>query len=315
MKAGDTYQDIVTAVVKAIHPSAEVTKADWVDGPDGRRDMDVAIRSPSPQLSLVLLECKDWQRPVGIGAIDALESKRRDLGASQALIYSNSGFTKPALRKATRVGIGALSALKANDSRVKLVLEQDWVAKRLSVERWRWIFYPESVTKNLDAPVAEEVIYKGAPVVNWIHGVSAELLRQHETAEQIKYLVAFREPEEFVVSGTPVRLRGLGFLLYCRRTWLSQIVRVDVSLGSFNHQKNQVIIPNEQAYILGSFDRDAWRPTGQEWTEEMEPEPGTFELRMTLMNPVRRIVGDVPDVEAAVLEREIKTSPPFPRVA
>lgn len=97
MKAGDTYQGIVTAVAKAIHPSAEVTKADWVDGPDGRRDMDVAIRYSNPQPSLVLLECKDWQRPVGIGAIDALESKRRDLGASKALIYSNSGFTKQAL--------------------------------------------------------------------------------------------------------------------------------------------------------------------------------------------------------------------------
>lgn len=305
----------MTAVAKAIHLSAEVTKADWVDGPDGRRDMDVAIRSPGPEPSLVLLECKDWRRPVGIGAIDALESKRRDLGASKALIYSNSGFTKQALRKATRVGIGALSALKADDSHIRLVLERDWIAKRLSVERWRWIFYPEPMTELVNTPVAQDVLYKGGPVVNWVHGVSAELLRQHETANQIKYLVAFREPEEFVVSGTSVRLKGLGFLLYCRRTWLSQIVRVGVSLGSFDHQKNQVIIPDKQAYILGPVDPDAWRPTGQKWDEEMEPEPGTFELRMTLMNPEHRADGDVPDVEAAVVEREIKTSPPFPSVA
>ena len=68
-------------------------------------------------------------------------------------------------------------------------------------------------------------------------------------------------------------------------------------------------------YILGPFDGDAWRMTDQEWDEEMEPEPGTFKLRMTLMNPVHRVDGDVPDVEAAALEREITTSPPFPSVA
>lgn len=209
-----------------------------------------------------------------------------------------------------------MSALKADDSQIKLVLEQDWIAKRLSVERWRWIFYyPESVTENSDTLVVQDVLYKGAPVVNWIHGVSADLLRQHETADQIKYLVAFRGPEEFIVSGEPVRLSGLGFLLYCRKTWLSQIVRVDVSLGCFDYQKKQVIIPNEQAYILGPFDPDPWRPTDQGWEKEKEPEPGSFELRLTLMNLVPQVDGDVPDVEASVLEREIKTNPPFSSVA
>jgi len=52
---------------------------------------------------VVVIECKDWNRPIGIAFIDALDSKRRDLGASIAMICSNSGFTSDALRKAARV--------------------------------------------------------------------------------------------------------------------------------------------------------------------------------------------------------------------
>ena len=312
MKAGDAYQDIVAEVAKAIHPSAEVTKADWVDGPDGRRDMDVAIRSSIPEAALVLLECKDWQRPVGIGPIDALESKRHDLGASKALIYSNSGFTKQALQKATRVGIGALSALKAEDTKIKLVLEQEWIAKLLSVERWKWIFYyPDTQAENRDGLDVKDISYNGSPVINWAHGVSKNLLREHESASQIKYLVAFRKPEEFFISGQTVRLTGLGFLCYCRKSWLSQRVQVDVSLGCFDHQQHQVIVPHGQAYILGPVNQNAWQPTDQGWKEDVEPNPDTFELRLTLKKPMPRVDGDTPDIEALVLEREIKTSPPL----
>jgi hypothetical protein len=52
----------------------------------------------------ILIECKDWRNPVGIGAIGELDSKRRDLHADRTIIYSNSGFTTGALRKAARIG-------------------------------------------------------------------------------------------------------------------------------------------------------------------------------------------------------------------
>src|SRR5688572_2658658 len=124
-KAGDEYQAIVEAVARALHPEANVCAGEWVEGPDGRRDMDVAVRFGKDRV--VLLECKDWRRPVGIDAIDKLESKSRDLGAESALIYSNSGFTKQALVKAERVGIGALSALKAEDGRIRSMLTREWI--------------------------------------------------------------------------------------------------------------------------------------------------------------------------------------------
>lgn len=83
-----------------------------MDGPDGRRDLDVAIRpNGGGSALLAVIECKDWNRPIGIGFIDALNSKRRDIGAPVAMICSNSGFTADALRKAARVGNSSIGSI------------------------------------------------------------------------------------------------------------------------------------------------------------------------------------------------------------
>ena len=70
---GDDYQDIVGAIRRALDPGAQVDVGAWVDGPDGQRDMDVAVRGTAhgkPQS--ILIECKDWRDRVGIAVIDAL---------------------------------------------------------------------------------------------------------------------------------------------------------------------------------------------------------------------------------------------------
>src|SRR6266487_163455 len=102
-KLGSEYEQIVGSVCQALEPGAEVVVGAWIEGPDGRRDMDVSIRGVRdghPYLALV--ECNDWRTPIGIGVVDALDSKRDDLGADLAVIYSNSGFTEDASRKAAR---------------------------------------------------------------------------------------------------------------------------------------------------------------------------------------------------------------------
>ena len=88
------------------------------------------------------IECKDWSDPVGIAVVDALDSKRRDIGADRSIIFSNSGFTNPALLKAARVGIELASALRAGDSKVRLEIHKRVVAKRLSVDNIRVVLYP-----------------------------------------------------------------------------------------------------------------------------------------------------------------------------
>ena len=117
-KLGDAYQDAVADVARKIFPDAKVEVGQWIHGPDGRRDLDVVVYAePASKNRQLLIECKDWNRPIGIAEIDALESKRRDLPVKIAMICSNSGFTADALRKAARVGMPTLSALMEGDDR------------------------------------------------------------------------------------------------------------------------------------------------------------------------------------------------------
>jgi hypothetical protein len=112
-------------------------------GSDGKRDLDVVVRGTVEGVPFfVQIECKDWSEPVGIAVVDALDSKRRDLGADKAIIYSNSGFTEPALRKASRVGIDMASALKAGDELIRVTIQKHLVAKRLSIDTMRVVLHP-----------------------------------------------------------------------------------------------------------------------------------------------------------------------------
>ena len=110
---GDSYEEILSAVQQALGPGATVEVAQWVEEPDGRRDMDLLVRgSISGTAFCVLLECKNKARRVGTKVVDALEWKRRSLHADSAILFSNSGFTERAVRKAERMGIAVASPLR-----------------------------------------------------------------------------------------------------------------------------------------------------------------------------------------------------------
>lgn len=168
-KLGDDYQELVGAVEKALDPGATVRVGVWVIGPDGRRDLDVEVRGTiEGRPHFIQIECKDWAEPVGIAVVDALDSKRGDFGADRAIIYSNSGFTEPAMKKAVRLDIGMASALKAGDNRVKIVVHKELVAKRLSVDQVRVVLHPPTNTGTSlpDGWTLAELAYDGLPVQN-----------------------------------------------------------------------------------------------------------------------------------------------------
>ncbi len=129
-KAGSIYEKLVADIMSTMSPGARVQYGQWTVGPDGRRDLDVEIRGTiNGEDQFVVVECKDWNVVVGIGVVDALDSKRRDINADYALICSNSGFTPAALRKGKRVGIGMVAALKSGDENIKVVIEEEIYTK------------------------------------------------------------------------------------------------------------------------------------------------------------------------------------------
>ena len=311
-KAGDAYQEVVAAVQRALDPGAVVRSGQWIEGPDGRRDLDVEVRGTREgRPFFTMIECKDWAKPVGIIVVDEADSKRHDLGADATIIFSNSGFAAPALRKATRKGIGCASAIVAGDQRVHVVIERELVARRLSVDRWSVELFPVSGLDKLPVNYdARELMRSGLPVVNWLHKVSAALLHEHDGAEEVIETYTFNEPTDFQFSGITVTSRGLRLRLWCSQKWMSQRISVDVTRGVYDHITGKVVVPNEQSLILGPIDREGWKEVDAGTMEaEKKLEPGSFDVRIILVNPIAPKVGQAtPDIDALVSKAEISAS-------
>lgn len=294
MKAGDEYQELVAAVARALDPTAIVKSGQWVLGPDGRRDLDVEVRGLlEGRAHFALIECKDWGRPVGIGVVDALDSKRRDLGADSAMIFSNSGFTEPALAKAARVGVGMSSALKAGDSNVRVEIHRRIYEKRVAVEKVRvTVLYPPGAAQLPDDWSLKKLLFDGSPVHNWLADVSSALLKDcaADHTAGLVYECTFQpsthEPfPRWTHDGVGFKIGGLVVSFPLSVFWFGQTVRVDVSLGAFDHLKGSVTIPSAQIYMLGDVDTGAWEPEPFAPGHE-ETLPDSFSIGFLALKPL-----------------------------
>ena len=311
-KAGTEYQELVALVAKALDPNAQIKTGHWIEGPDGEREVDVEVRGTvQGKPHFILIECKDWKKRVDIQEVDKLDSKRRDLLADAAIIYSNSGFTKKALRKAERLGIDVASAVAAGNRLVRVLLERELVVKRLSVDSWRLMLYPSSESdKNFpEFWNAKTLRYKNLPFVNWLRERSQYLLQNYENEAKITETIAFKEEIPFILEGVSITLRGLRVEMVCSRKWLSQTVREDVSLGLYNHITCRLVVPNKQLWSMGSIDQENWKEVEidgepEEWTKPLEP--GNFCVNLILFNSILGFEGEkIPAIDDLIGERRI----------
>jgi len=124
-----------------------------------------------------------------------------------------------------------------------------------------------------------------------------------------------KKPVEFVRLGEPMFLRAIELHLECKRFWLVQTIREDVSHGLYDHLKQVLLIPDKEAWSL-QFDSRNWREiTPADELEPHERSPGTLRLNMVLFNPIfRNVHGPAPsldefiDKEETVVERATSCS-------
>lgn len=309
-KAGSEYEKLAALVAKSLDPDADIKTGQWIEGPDGKREVDVEVRGTvDGKPHFIHIECKDWKDPVDIQAVDNLDSKRRDISADAAIIYSNSGFSKKALRKADRLGIGAVSAIADGNKLVRPMIERELVAKKLSVDKFQLTLFP---SKQSDKIFPEKwdyttLIYEDLPFANWLNKLSAHLLQQHEGESKIIEMVAFKQETPFTLEGEPITLRGFRADMECSRCWVSQRVRENVSLGLYNHITRRLTVPSKQYWSMGLIDQEAWEEINsdndpEEWTKALEP--GSFRLNLTLLNSVPRQNDDgEPPIDDLISER------------
>ena len=307
-KAGDAYRELVGTVMTALDPGSAVKTEQWITGPDGERDMDVEVRGTLNGVPhFILVECKDHARPIGIGYVDAFESKIRDLKPERAIMFSNSGFTRDALKKANRVGIEMASAMKVKDETIRIEIHRELIARQLTLT-FESIFlfpfdgYPHEIEEKWKV---DDLLFDGLPVIHWISEKMRLVALEHEAARRIWFLCTFRHEPRWSYHGQSLNVGGLKFSFTCKKDWVAQTVKTEVSLGYYDHLKKSVVVPDQQWYTPGVIDQEAWQETDRQW-EDGEMEPNTFRLNITrLCSNLPNAPGVLPKIDDLIAEHRV----------
>lgn len=126
-KLGREYENVLADVLRLFHPKPEINVGDWIEGPDGQRELDVFLKGTiDGRSSTILIECKDYRRHrrIGIDIVDAFDSKLRDLIVDVGIICANCDFSKPARAKAKRLNINLIGVLSGQNYSVMEYYEQ-----------------------------------------------------------------------------------------------------------------------------------------------------------------------------------------------
>jgi hypothetical protein len=313
-KRGLSYQDLVAKVEAALDPHVKVAAGEWIDGPDGRRDCDVSIRGTHEGAPyFVLIECKDWRKRVGIDVVDALDSKRKDLGVDLAMIYSNSGFTGPAVRKADRVGINLLTAVASSDSLSRARAKMLAYGRLLDVTNLsEGLIEPPG--QDLPAPpglTIENMLYEGKPVHNWLVAqVYQELSRNEDKFEGERYALTleytFGSLVTLDMAGVPFPAVGVAVTADVEVKWMSKALSIDVDFARFDLKSGRLTIPPSTPFTLGPLDDAGWEPS-EPPHRDLRREPGRpeFHVHAKLRRQLDVAGGGIAELDSIVTDKAV----------
>jgi Restriction endonuclease len=287
-KRGIPYQDLVAKVEAALDPDAKVTVGEWIEGPDGDRDCDVSVRGTHDgRPYFVFIECKDWKKPVGIATVDSLDSVRRDLGVDLAMIYSNSGFTGPAIKKGDRLGINLLTAVASNDGRSRARAHMLTYGRLLDVTNLNeQVIEPEGQDLPIPPGVTmENILYEGKPVHNWLVAQVEQELRQDEDRfEDERYVLTlkygFGSVITFDMAGVPFPVAGVAVSADVEVKWMSKVLSLSADLARFNLKTSRLTIPPSVPFTLGPLDSSDWEPSEPPPRDRLRADPDVPELHV-----------------------------------
>ncbi len=314
---GKLYQQLVAEVASAFDPGATVTEGEWVAGPDGRLDMDVAIRGQvDGRAVLAVIECKDFNLEstgkVGREFVDALDSKRHDLGVSIAMICSNSGFTGDALRKAKRKGIGMISVLRRGDGRVKAVIHEQITLRRIRFGQWRSDYRcVGEIPARLGPPRIHLLQFGGRSLDVWLqHRAFLVAKANPSVTEPLRAFFQFKEPLSFDYTGEVIRLIGAAVDFEYKTEWLCQTVRLDAALGMYDYLRGRVrLAPGENQYVIEGVNWETAEPCDPPDASTpfwMGLLPGEMNLQLTMAEGIDVPASpDLPEIEPYVVSEEL----------
>jgi hypothetical protein len=252
-KKGTEYELVVAEVARAMDPNATVEQGTWVDGPDGRRDQDVVVRGEvEGKQRTVLIERKDFgpKRTVGIDLVDALDSKRKDLGVDTSFLCCNVGFTGPAIRKAARVGIGLIGVMKKGDKRIRVSIVHAVYTRQIKVEHLKIGLRHEGEEHKLSKVPPETLMFEGLPLANWVGQRAALVIAANPVVNgditdsyQLKEAVTVESPDG------PLTVDEFYYHLRITGGWFEQEVTYDASAGLYDWLRHRVRLAPGQSQL------------------------------------------------------------------
>ena len=245
-KMGTAFEECVAGVCSSLSPDATVTHSTWVEGPDGRRDQDVLIvTTVDGKPFRTIIECKDYLRPktgpVGIGLVDALESKARDLKYDLAIVCCNAGFTEDAKRKALRVGIVLIGIVREGDSRIRQELFDFIYFRRLKIER---LGVRLDCVRGATVESCMDIMasFGGAPAANWVcHFLVDVIMTNPIGAGDYAGTFRFRDLVPFQLQdGSIFQATSIFAEMKLTGGWFEQIGTIDGSAGVYDYLRRRI---------------------------------------------------------------------------
>ncbi len=306
MKAGRAFESVVADIAREFDNTPRIETNVIVDGPDGRREIDVLIDGPVGGIRRkAFIECKDYnpeRGPLGIAVVDALESKRRDLNYDLCALCSNAGFTADAVRKAVRTGIALFGALKEGDKRIRYgVLDEIFVLK-IDVKNMSANVTTEGDFRPTDFDLMR-LRFGGLKVQAWlVDRVTRYLMSIGENGKrQHRFALQFSIPVPCEYDGEPVGLRQLSVDLHVAAQWHSQIVEHDTTSGFYDWVQRKIRMasgPQTISYRNVNFD-GAGKPIDAP-TGGLGDKDGGASIRLMSIGGVPTASGEKPDLDPYV---------------
>lgn len=317
-KRGTPFERVVAEVLAAMNPGAAVQQGTWVQGPDGRRDRDVIVDgSVDGETWSILIECKDYNPdttgPVGIEIVDALESKRRDLSIRTAMICSNAGFTRGAVRKAARVGIGLVSVMRMGDQRIRFTVSDMIYSRQIKLDEVTNIKLQNvepigSDPIDLTAPVDADLTFQGLLVKDWIFAQIASCIVMNPVVNgsfTANYHLLKRE--EFGIGARRITATDLEFTWRISGGWFEQLVTIDATHGLFDWLRHSVRLgPGPRQLVLKDVAPGGGIPIPQPPERELralddrEYEGGQVHIAIALVEGVGDGSERIPDLSSHI---------------
>ncbi|MEO3723468.1 restriction endonuclease [Pseudomonas syringae] len=130
---GKAYEAMVFWVYTALCKDERLTSVERdvkVEGPDGLRQIDVLVKHEHAGVAYTtIIECRDYAGKLNVTHLDAFASKLVDVKASKGILVSRKGFSKTAVQKAGRLGIGLCVVDNADTMLKQLVVAVPVIVK------------------------------------------------------------------------------------------------------------------------------------------------------------------------------------------